>query len=160
MSNDAGLSTNPVCSFSGLPNTPQPLLRVKALPDAAYTFTQADSGCLFTLGALTAGRTYTLPPVAQSAGMHIRVVVSALPTQTATFQAPVGLMAGQIVSAVSAADPGVPTIANVGNVAKRSVATGANISVGASAEFVCDGVFWRANALGGSANGAAVWAFA
>ena len=159
MSSDSGLTNNPVASFSGLPNTPQPLLRVRALPDSAYTFTQGDSGCLFTLGALTAGRTYTLPPVAQSAGMQIRVVVSALPTQTATFQAPAGLMSGQIVTAVSNADPGVPTLASVGNAVKRSVATGANISVGASVEFVCDGVFWRANALGGSVNGAAVWAF-
>lgn len=160
----SGLSTNHLCSYDGLPVVPNPLARVKVLPDSAYTFLQSDSGNIFQLGAVTAARTHTLPAVAQSAGMRLDIVVTVAPAgNTVTFQAPVGTMVGQVVTALSNADPSVPTQGTAGNAAKRSVATGAAIVAGSTLSLYCDGTYWRALGLGQGAIGAAVatvWAFA
>jgi len=158
---DSGLSTNPVASFSGLPFTPNPVLRLKALPDSAYTITQADSGCLLTLGALGANRTYTLGPVADNVGVSVRVVVRASPVNTATFQGPVGLMKGTIQLTANAAGTTV-TYANAPSAGVRSVATTADVSVGSSVNLFCDGVSWHCNSVVGAGNAGptAQWAFA
>jgi len=160
----SGNSVNPIASYSGLPENPNPLSRIKALPDSAYTFTQADSGSIFQLAAVTAARTHTLPAVAQSAGMRLDIVVTVAPgANTVTFQGPAGTMVGQVVTALSNADPSVPTLGTAGNAAKRSVATGANIVAGSTLSLYCDGTYWRALGLGQCAVGAgvaAVWAFA
>lgn len=133
---------------------------VKVLPDANYAFTLADSGTIFQLGTVSAARTHSLPAVASSAGMEIKVVVTVAPAGNAvTFQAPVGLMFGLLTTVVTAASPGVPTIRTVGNAAARSVVTGANTAVGSSLTLWCDGSSWQANAIEG-ANAAAGWAFA
>lgn len=163
MSNDAGLSLNPVASFSGLPQTPA-LSRVKALPDSNYTFTQADSGCIFQLGTVTGARTHTLPAVAQCAGMRLDIICTVAPAgNTVTFQGPAGTMVGQVTTALSNADPSIPTNGVAGNAAKRSVASGANLAVGSSLSLYCDGTYWRALGVGQcpvGAGAAAVWAFA
>lgn len=160
MSNDAGLSLNPVASFSGLPQTPA-LSRVKALPDSNYTFTQADSGCIFTLGAVTGARTHTLPAVAQCAGMRLRVIVGTAPAaNTVTFQGPVGLMKG-LLQTNAANDGSTVVFASVPAAGGRSVATTANTTVGSSIELVCDGVSWNASSnIGVGAAAGAQWAFA
>lgn len=160
----SGQSTNHLCSYDGLPVVPNPLARIRALPDSAYTFIQSDSGNIFQLGAVTAARTHVLPAVSTAAGMRLDIVVTVAPAgNTVTFQGPAGTMVGQVVTALSNFDPAVPTWGTAGNAAKRSVATGAAIVAGSTLSLYCDGTYWRALGLGQGAVGAAVltvWAFA
>lgn len=164
MSSASGLTQNPVYNNGGLPLGAQnPMLRrIQTLPDAAYTFKNSDSGCIFNLSTVTAARVFTLPAVADNAGMWFDVVVKvATGANTCSFTSAsgAGTVMGMLTTVTSNASPTIPTLANA--VAANSIAnTAANTSVGDRFSFFCDGAYWQILGVASTQNKAATAAWA
>lgn len=114
------------------------------LPDTSIPLSASDTGKVFLIPALTANRTYTLPPVAP--GLHFVFINTALAANNAIIQGPNNLLQGVLIRT------GVAVATAVGANEQINFVGGTSV-VGDRAEYYCDGVRWSVTAYSNAGAG-------